>query len=86
MTERPQQECPLGIRGLLGLAFDGDGQQTRITRGENFRLYGGSQETHERMVETAVRFNEEVDKRGKPLEEINARDLEEIRHELSEEP
>ncbi len=83
MTDVPKDESPLGIRGLLGVAFDGQDEETRITKGKNFRLYGGSQETHERMTETAVRFNEEVDKRGKPLDEINARELQEIRHELN---
>ena len=31
---------------LLGLAFDAEDGQKRLTRGENFVLFGGSQETH----------------------------------------
>ncbi len=85
MTGMPQDEKPLRIRGLLGVGLDNDDGHTRITRGDNFYLCGGSEETHERMVETTLRFNEKVGQRGKPLEKINARELKEIAHELREE-
>ena len=63
---------------LLGLAFDNDDGHTRFTRGENFVLYGGSQETHAVMQETAVKINEHLDKRGKRLEDVSVRELREI--------
>ena len=56
---------------LLGLGFDGKDGHVRLTKGPNFRLVGGSQETHERMQEKAIRFNEELDKRGKRLEDLS---------------
>jgi len=56
---------------LLGLGFDGKDGHVRLTKGPNFRLVGGSQETHERMQEKAMRFNEELDKRGKRLEDLS---------------
>ena len=34
------------VAGLLGLAFDADDGHKRITRGKNFLLAGGSDETH----------------------------------------
>jgi len=34
---------------LVGLAFDAEDGHTRLTRGENFVLCGGSQETHSVM-------------------------------------
>lgn len=43
----------------------------RITKGKNFRLFGGSKETHEVMQEKAIKFNEQLDKRKKNLDEIN---------------
>ncbi len=49
---------------MLGLGFDADDGQTRITKGDNFLLYGGSQETHAVMQETAVKINEHLDRRG----------------------
>jgi hypothetical protein len=81
MTER-SDERPLGIRGLLGLGLDGEGKHKRITRGANFYLYGGTEKTHGRMVETALRFNDAVDSRGKKVQEINARELDEITRQI----
>ena len=56
---------------MLGLGLDGTDGHTRLTRGENFVLYGGSAETHERMQETAIRFAEGLEKRGKALREAS---------------
>ena len=44
--------------GLLGLGFDNKDKHTRITKGDNYYLCGGSEETHEKMVETTIKFNE----------------------------
>ena len=63
---------------LLGLALDSDDGDTRITRGKNFLLLGGSQETHGVMQETAVKINEHLDKRGKRLEDVSVRELRQI--------
>jgi hypothetical protein len=82
MTGMRADERPLNIAGLLGVGFDARPDEKRVTRGENFLLVGGSRETHGRMVETVLTFNELVDKRGKRLEEVNARDLGEIAEEL----
>ena len=85
MTGAPGDHKALHIRGLLGVGLDTRPGDLRITRGQNFYLCGGSPETHEHMVEVAVRFNEKVDARGKALPEINARELTEITNELREE-
>ena len=34
-------------------------------------LVGGSEETHETMKETAIKFNEQLSRRGKHLEELS---------------
>jgi hypothetical protein len=57
------------------LAFDNDDGHTRLTRGKNFLLVGGCQESHAFMQETAVKINEQLDKRGKRLEEVSASEL-----------
>ncbi|MEX0939282.1 MAG: hypothetical protein WDZ59_15575 [Pirellulales bacterium] len=63
---------------LLGLGLDAQDGHTRITRGKNFFLAGGSQETHARMQETAVKINEHLDRKGKRLEEVSVRELRDI--------
>ena len=60
---------------LLGLAFDNDDGHTRLTRGKNFFLLGGCQETHAVMQETAVKVNEHLDKRGRRLEDVSPGEL-----------
>ncbi len=56
---------------LLGVGLDGEEGEKRITTGKNFVLAGGSQTTHEQMQEKAIKFNEELDKRKKQIEDIN---------------
>ena len=60
---------------LLGLGFDSKDGHLRITKGENFRLFGGSEETHEMMQEKAIKFNEQLDKRHKAIGEINEKEF-----------
>jgi hypothetical protein len=68
---------------LLGVAFDNKDGHTRLTRGENFVLVGGSQDTHALMQETAVKINERLDKMGKSLAEVPIPDLREICREVT---
>ena len=65
-------------RVLLGLGFDSKDGHVRATKGKNFRLFGGSEETHGLMQEKAIKFNEQLAKRRKTLDEINEREFREI--------
>jgi hypothetical protein len=67
---------------LLGLGLDGDDGHTRLTRGENFVLYGGSQDTHARMQETAIKVNEHLTRRQKRLEDVSPREFCDILSEV----
>ena len=69
---------------LLELALDNDDGHTRITRGKNFLLLGGSQETHGIMQETAVKVNERLDQRGKRLENVSVGELHDICRDVTE--
>ncbi|MCA9248374.1 MAG: hypothetical protein KDA42_14710 [Planctomycetales bacterium] len=60
---------------LLGLGLDSNDDQKRITRGKNFLLAGGSEETHGRMQETAIKVNEHLDRKGKRLEDVSPKEL-----------
>ena len=72
------------IPGLLGLALDaGDGHK-RITRGKNFLLAGGSEETHLLMRETIVRVNERLDERGQKLADVSVEELRDLIDEVQE--
>ena len=67
---------------LLGLGTDAKDGHTRVTRGPNFHLVGGSEETHGVMQEKAVKMNEQLKKRGKTLAEVSRAEFEEIADKL----
>jgi hypothetical protein len=68
--KEPKLEAPRGKAMLLGLGLDNHDGHTRVTRGENFHLLGGSQETHEVMQDKCIRFNEKLQARGKRMGEL----------------
>jgi hypothetical protein len=78
-AERPKKQA-----ALLGLGLDNDGSQTRVTRGKNFLLWGGSEDTHACMQETAVKINERLDRQGKRLEDVSVPELREICHKVTD--
>lgn len=63
---------------LLGMAFDAEDGHTRLSRGKNFILCGGSEESHAVMQETATKINEHLDRRGQRLEDVSIRELRDI--------
>ena len=63
---------------LLGLGLDNDDGHVRITRGKNFHLLGGSQDTHECMQEKCIKFNEKLDSRRKELQDLERGELFEL--------
>jgi hypothetical protein len=72
---RAKSERKSRVLGLLGVGLDGDDGHHRVTRTEHMVLVGGSEATHDRMQETAVRFAEGLEKRGKTLKEASAREV-----------
>ena len=67
---------------LLGLGLDNEDGHLRITRGRNFHLVGGSQETHGTMQEKALKFNEKLKRRGRRLEDISRDEFRDIAHDI----
>jgi hypothetical protein len=72
------------VKGILGVGLDTLDGQTRVTRTEEMMLVGGSQETHERMQETAIRFSEGLEKRGKTLPEVTLKEAIDLLREARE--
>lgn len=69
---------------LLGVGLDNEDGHTRLTRGKNFVLVGGSQDTHAVMQETAVKINEHLDRQGKRLEDVSVKELRDICRNVAE--
>ncbi len=71
-------EPKVKIAGLLGIGLDNHDGHKRLTRGEQFAIVGGSEETHDRMTETVVKTFEELKHRGKHLQQVEPRELRDI--------
>ena len=78
VPRKPRSAKDKPAAALLGLGFDAEDGHKRITRGKNFLLAGGSQETHSLMQETAIKINEHLDRSGKQLADVSARELRDI--------
>jgi hypothetical protein len=73
---RPSRKREAGA--LLGLGLDGDDGHRRITKGGDFLLYGGSQETHERMTDIVMRMRERLKRTGRSFGQLSAREFEDL--------
>ncbi len=69
---------------LLGMGFDNRDGHKRITEGEDFVLVGGSEETHEKMVETTIKFNEKLARKGKELADLSREEFTDLMRESAE--
>ena len=69
---------------LLGVGLDNSDGHKRVTRGDNFYLAGGSEETHERMTETVIKFNEKLARKGKDLRELSREEFTDMMREAQD--
>ncbi|MDO8545317.1 MAG: hypothetical protein Q7S40_33160 [Opitutaceae bacterium] len=76
MIKKKKKTAPRA--GLLGIGLDHEDGHKRITTGEQFAIVGGSENTHERMTETAVKTFEELKNRRKELHQVEPDELAEI--------
>ena len=63
---------------MLGLGLDNQDGHTRVTKGENFVLAGGSKETHREMQEKTIKMNEHLKTRGKNLDTVSGQEFSDI--------
>jgi hypothetical protein len=63
---------------LIGLGLDNPDDQHRVTRGDQSFIFGGSAETHAELRETAERLEQELDRRGRQLGDLNPAELAEL--------
>ena len=66
---------------LVGVGLDSDGHK-RITKGDNFAMVGGTEETHDVMVEKAVKINEKLARKGKNLDNVSNEEFDDIAHSV----
>ena len=61
--------------GLIGLGFDNEDGHKRITKGDEFLLVGGSEETHERLQDVAIHVTEALKTKGKRLQDAGVEEM-----------
>ena len=79
MTTQPGGEGPRRLRAaIIGFGLDGNEPPNRLSHGDHCLLVGGSAETHAEMLETALRLESELDRRGQDLADVTPAELAEI--------
>ncbi len=78
----PSESSNPKVDRILGIGLDNEDGHTRLTTGEDFLLYGGSQETHKAMQETMLEITNRLQARGLDLANIQLNDLIEVAGEL----
>lgn len=63
---------------LVGLGLDNKDEHKRITRAEDFSIVGGSEETHERLTETAMKTVEDLSRKGKSIHNAEEQEIKEL--------
>jgi hypothetical protein len=63
------------VIGFLGVGLDNKDEHKRLTQAESFLLVGGSEETHSRMQEVSIRFNESLHLLGKRLRDATEEEV-----------
>jgi hypothetical protein len=82
--KRSKKKAEPKVGSILGLGLDAEDGHRRVTQTDEMTLVGGSESTHERMQETAIRFGEELGRRGKALPETTVREAMDLLREAIE--
>jgi hypothetical protein len=72
---RKSTKKPPEVVGLVGVGLDHQDGHQRITCGEEFFLVGGSEETHEKMQDVAIRVTESLEAKGKRLRDSTVEEV-----------
>ena len=83
MADKRKKNGPQVV-GFLGVGLDSKDGHQRMTRNEHFLLVGGSEETHEKMQETAIKFSEGLENKGKTLQETTLEEIIELFHDAQD--
>jgi hypothetical protein len=83
-VQRERNRTRKQLVGLLGVGLDNQDEHKRLTQSEHFLLVGGSAETHERMQDTAIRFEADLKRRGKRLQDASVEETIELLQKAQE--
>lgn len=67
---------------MIGVGLDNTDGHVRITHGDNFDVWMGSETTHERLQETCIKINERLKRKGKELRDVSAEEFSDLVREV----
>ena len=76
-----QQSSPQPRRlraAFIGFGLDSGDDEQRLTRGDQTLIFGGSAETHAELRATALKMEQELNRRGQDLAELDPTQLAEL--------
>lgn len=73
------------VIGVLGLGVNAEDGHTRISKGEHFQIYLGSDEAHETMLALCVKIERRLTKCGMKINDLNQEEFIELLKELGDE-
>jgi hypothetical protein len=75
LTQQPSP-APRRLRAaFIGFGLDNGDDQQRLTRGDQTLIFGGSAETHAELRETALKMEQELDRLGRSLGDLDPAEL-----------
>ena len=83
MASKQKRNNPQVV-GFIGVGLDNQDGHQRMTRSEHFLLVGGSEDTHGKMQETAVKFTEALENKGKTLQETTLEEIIDLFHDAQD--
>ena len=69
---------PKVMAHLLGLGLDCTDGHKRITQADKFSIFGGSQNTHDKMTETLFKSFEDLSLKGKSIENASMDEISDL--------
>jgi hypothetical protein len=81
---RPAKRDPQRRSAVLGIGLDAQDGHKRLTRGHDFLLAGGSEETHARMQETVIKVHEKLAGSGRRIGDASPAELRDLFHDAQQ--
>ena len=70
------------VSGLLGVGFDHQDGQIRITQAEDYQIFMGSGETHRILQDVCRKIDEHIAASGRPLNDYTPEEFMELMQEI----
>ncbi|MBI9020859.1 MAG: hypothetical protein JEZ10_06365 [Verrucomicrobia bacterium] len=70
------------VMGLLGVGFDSEDEQIRITQADNYQIIMGSGESHQALQKICRTVNERINQSGRVLSDYTPEEFMKLMREI----